>query len=230
MPLRFAARLRRPALQLARRLPRLADLAVVALQAAALRGDLLGSPDDLAALVLDPALCLVLVGVPQAQQAALQLLALGAPGLPLRFGPLLGGQRPAVLARGGRDRLRVRGRRVDPVLYPVEREPGVGAQVAGVVGEERPDGGMRGRQVVEQLLHGGQVLEVTRRLLHEVVMSACRTPCPGPGPWPAAAGAAPAAGRAAGRTARGPGRTAACPPGRGTRSRSAGRRRAPGRP
>ena len=131
----------------------------------------LGGPGGhLAALVLDAALGLVLVGVLQAFEAALQALALGPAGLALGLGRALGagGVAPGV---GGRAQpLGVVGRRVGPGLHPVEGEPDMGTQVGLVVGAELRDGGVGGHQVVEELLHGGEVLEVAGRLLHEVLV------------------------------------------------------------
>jgi len=67
----FVAGLGGPAGQLDGRPLELLDLAAVAAVLAALIRQLLGAPRDLAALVLDPALGLVLLGVPQAGQPAL---------------------------------------------------------------------------------------------------------------------------------------------------------------
>ena len=154
-----------------------------------------------------------------------------------RLGLPLGLDRAAVARGRFGDLLRVLGRRVGPGLHPVQLEPHMGPQVGGVVGEEVLDGRVGRGEVVEQLLHRGEVLEVARGLLYQVrrrpgsvPRSACPTPWPGRGPWPAAGGAARAAGQAAGRTAPGRGRTAGRPPGPGTRSRSCARRPVRARP
>src|SRR3984885_6398171 len=94
--------------------------AAVPVEALALAGDLGGAGGHLAALVLDPALGLVLLGVLQAGQAALQGLAVGSAGLPVRL------RRPSradgdAAGRGGpRQQLRVVGGGVGPGLHPVE--------------------------------------------------------------------------------------------------------------
>src|ERR1700733_1125737 len=85
MPARWAASARAAAIRSASaRLPvtRLASLPTAAGW---------GAGGHLAALVLDPALGLVLLRVLEAGQAALQRLPLGPAGLPVRFGRPLGG-------------------------------------------------------------------------------------------------------------------------------------------
>src|ERR1700733_9295688 len=65
--------------------------AAVPVEAVALAGDLDGAGGHLAALVLDSALGLVLLGVLEPGQAALERLALGPAGVPVGLGrPLLG--------------------------------------------------------------------------------------------------------------------------------------------
>ena len=76
--------------QLAGRLLGLAELAAILAEPAALARDLARAGQQLAALVLDPSLRLVLLGVLQPGQAALERLALVAPGVALGLGVPLG--------------------------------------------------------------------------------------------------------------------------------------------
>ena len=149
--------------------------AAVPVEAVALAGDLGGAGGDLAALVLDPALGLVLLGVPEPGQAALERLALGPAGLPVGLGRPLRGDGDA--AGGGRPRqpLGVIGGDVGPGLHPVQCELHMGTEVGLIVRPELAHGRVGGGQVVEELLHGGEVLEVPGGLLDEVVIDRGQT-------------------------------------------------------
>ena len=183
MPARWAASARAAAIRSASaRLPvtRCGELAdggglvreptAVPVQTVALAGDLGGAGGHLAALVLDPALGLVLLGVLEAGQAALQRLALGPAGLPVRLGRPLGGDGDAAGRGRARQPLGVIGGDVGPGLHPVQRELHMGTEVRLIVRPELAHGRVGGGQVVEQLLHGGEVLEVPGGLLDEVVI------------------------------------------------------------
>ena len=113
---------------------------------------------------------LILLGVLQPVEAAAQLFAFAAPSVSPRLGVLLGRECTPVLRRGGGDLLRVGGRRADPGLHAVQLVLHVRPQVGRVVRQEVPHRGVRRGQVVEELLHGGEVLEVARRLLHQVLV------------------------------------------------------------
>src|SRR5437773_2672016 len=114
--------------QLARRFLGLVELAAVPAQPVALARNLARADQDLAALVLDSSLRLVLLGVLQPSQAALQDLAFVAPGVALGLGLPLGLDRAAVGRDGRDDLLGVPGSRVGPGLHPVQLEFRMGSQ------------------------------------------------------------------------------------------------------
>ena len=146
------------------------DAPATRVDAGALAGGLGGPGGDLTALVLDAALGLVLIGVLQALEAALEKLAFD----PARLAVGLGGTLRVGGATAGsgrrREALGVVGRHVGPGPHTVKGEPDMGTEVGLVVRAELRDGRVGRHQVVKELLHGREVLEVTGRLLHQVLI------------------------------------------------------------